>query len=193
MLEEGQDMAAPETTSQNTASQDNASRDRKPPTFSHLPFRVVEADETATQLGLVTLETDLTIETELRHFIGDGGTTAGRDQGNTALPTNELLEQHGSGYTGALEAGVDTVMATFNSVNGQKVHGSKALLTDVLRTQLGFEGMVISDWNGIGQVSGCSDTRCAQAINAGIDMVMVPTQWRAFRDNLLAQVRGGQV
>ena len=128
-----------------------------------------------------------------KHFIGDGGTTAGRDQGNTALPTNELLEQHGSGYTGALEAGVDTVMATFNSVNGQKVHGSKALLTDVLRTQLGFEGMVISDWNGIGQVSGCSDTRCAQAINAGIDMVMVPTQWRAFRDNLLAQVRGGQV
>jgi maleate isomerase len=81
MLEEGQDMAAPETTSQNTVSQDNASRDRKPPAFSHLPFRVAEADETATQLGLVTLETDLTIETELRHFIGDGvGTRAGKGQ-----------------------------------------------------------------------------------------------------------------
>lgn len=128
-----------------------------------------------------------------KHFIGDGGTVGGRDQGNTTLTTDELLEQHGSGYIGALDAGVDTVMATFNSVNGQKVHGSRALLTDVLRTQLGFDGMVISDWNGIGQVSGCSDTRCAQAINAGIDMVMVPTQWRAFRDNLLAQVRGGQV
>jgi len=74
-------MAAPETTSQNNASQDNASRDRKPPTFSHLPFRVVHGDEIATQLGLVTLETDLTIETELRHFIGDAvGTRTGKGQ-----------------------------------------------------------------------------------------------------------------
>ncbi|HCG95434.1 MAG TPA: beta-glucosidase [Halieaceae bacterium] len=128
-----------------------------------------------------------------KHFIGDGGTTAGRDQGNTELSTVELLAQHGSGYTGAFDAAVDTVMATFNSVNGVKVHGSKFLLTDVLRGQLGFDGMVISDWNGIGQVQGCSDTSCAQAINAGIDMVMVPTQWRAFRNNLINQIETGQV
>jgi beta-glucosidase len=128
-----------------------------------------------------------------KHFIGDGGTTAGRDQGNTVLTTAELLNQHGSGYTGAFEAAVDTVMATFNSVNGEKVHGSKSLLTDVLRGQLGFDGMVISDWNGIGQVQGCSDTSCAQAINAGIDMVMVPTQWLAFRNNLISQVEANQV
>jgi len=128
-----------------------------------------------------------------KHFIGDGGTTAGRDQGNTELSTAELLAQHGSGYTGAFDAAVDTVMATFNSVNGVKVHGSKFLLTDVLRGQLGFDGMVISDWNGIGQVQACSDTSCAQAINAGIDMVMVPTQWRAFRNNLINQIETGQV
>ena len=128
-----------------------------------------------------------------KHFIGDGGTTAGRDQGNTELSTADLLAQHGSGYTGAFDAGVDTVMATFNSVNGVKVHGSKSLLTDVLRGQLGFDGMVISDWNGVGQVQGCSDTSCAKAINAGIDMVMVPTQWLAFRNNLIDQVETGQV
>ena len=128
-----------------------------------------------------------------KHFIGDGGTTAGRDQGNTVLTAAELLNQHGSGYTGAFEAAVDTVMATFNSVNGEKVHGSKSLLTDVLRGQLGFDGMVISDWNGIGQVQGCSDTSCAQAINAGIDMVMVPTKWLAFRNNLISQVEANQV
>ena len=89
-----------------------------------------------------------------KHFIGDGGTTAGIDQGNTELSTAELLAQHGSGYTGAFDAAVDTVMATFNSVNDEKVHGSKSLLTDVLRGQLGFDGMVISDWNGVGQVQG---------------------------------------
>ena len=128
-----------------------------------------------------------------KHFIGDGGTTAGRDQGNTELNTAELLAQHGSGYLGAVDAAVDTVMATFNSVNGVKVHGSKTLLTDMLRGQLGFDGMVISDWNGIGQVQGCSDISCAQAINAGIDMVMVPTQWLAFRNNLITQVQSNQV
>ena len=128
-----------------------------------------------------------------KHFIGDGGTTAGRDQGNTELSTADLLAQHGSGYTGAFDAAVDTVMATFNSVNGVKVHGSKSLLTDVLRGQLGFDGMVISDWNGVGQVQGCSDTSCAQAINAGIDMVMVPTQWLSFRNNLINQVQTNQV
>ena len=128
-----------------------------------------------------------------KHFIGDGGTTGGRDQGNTQLSTALLLQQHGSGYVGAFDAAVDTVMATFNSINGVKVHGSRELLTDVLRGQLGFDGMVVSDWNGIGQVQGCSDTSCAKAINAGIDMVMVPTQWLAFRDTLIDQVEAGTV
>ena len=129
-----------------------------------------------------------------KHFIGDGGTRAGRDQGNTlASSSDQLMAEHGSGYTGAIQADVDTVMATFNSINGEKVHGSKALLTSLLRDQLNFNGMVVSDWNGIGQVSGCSNSSCAQAINAGIDMIMVPTEWLAFRENLLTQVRNGEV
>ena len=103
------------------------------------------------------------------------------------------MTEHGSGYIGAFEADVDTVMATFNSINGEKVHGSKSLLTSLLRDELNFNGMVISDWNGIGQVSGCSNASCAQAINAGIDMIMVPTEWLAFRNNLIQQVRNGQI
>ena len=116
-----------------------------------------------------------------KHFIGDGGTARGTDQGDTNMSLDQLLDEHGSGFLGAFEADVDTVMATFNSWNGAKVHGSQTLLEDVLRDQLAFRGMVISDWNGIGQVAGCSDTSCAQAINAGIDMVMVPYAWRDFR------------
>lgn len=129
-----------------------------------------------------------------KHFIGDGGTQAGVDQGSTLIASRtQLMAEHGSGYIGAFEADVDTVMATFNSINDVKVHGSKSLLTSLLRDELNFNGMVISDWNGIGQVSGCSNASCAQAINAGIDMIMVPTEWLAFRNNLIEQVQRGDV
>src|SRR3546814_3725562 len=74
-------------------------------------------------------------------------------------------------------------MASFNSWKntdtGQdhgKLHGDKALLTDALKDKVGFDGFIVSDWNGIGQVAGCSNASCAQAINAGIDMVMVPDE-----------------
>ena len=128
-----------------------------------------------------------------KHFIGDGGTARGTDQGETNMPLDQLLDEHGSGFLGTFEADVDTVMATFNSWNGAKVHGSQTLLEGVLRDQMAFRGMVISDWNGIGQVAGCSDTSCAQAINAGIDMVMVPYAWRDFRTTLIDQVIRGEV
>lgn len=128
-----------------------------------------------------------------KHFIGDGGTSRGTDQGNTALTEAQLIEQHGSGYVGAIGAGVHSVMATFNSVNGVKVHGSEALLDDMLRSQFGFQGMVVSDWNGIEQVPGCSASSCPQAVNAGIDMVMVPYDWKTLHANLIAQVEQGQI
>lgn len=128
-----------------------------------------------------------------KHFIGDGGTTRGTDQGNTVLNENELLDMHSSGYVGAIGAGVHSVMATFNSINGEKVHGSRSILTGLLRDQLGFRGMVVSDWNGIEQVAGCSASSCPQAINAGIDMVMAPYDWRTLLSNLVAQVQQGQI
>ena len=128
-----------------------------------------------------------------KHFIGDGGTHSGIDQGDTRLSKEALLSIHGQGYYSAIEAGVMTVMASFNSWNGDKIHGNSELLTDVLRDELGFEGFVISDWNGIGQVTGCQPDDCAQAINAGIDMVMVPKDWLALFQNMLQQVESGAI
>jgi beta-glucosidase len=128
-----------------------------------------------------------------KHFIGDGGTYRGIDQGDTRVDLEQLLSDHGQGYFTALDAGVQTVMASFNSWNGIKIHGHKFLLTDILKDRLGFDGFVISDWNGIGQVDGCVNESCALAINAGVDMVMVPKVWKEFLQNTLAQVKSGEI
>jgi len=100
----------------------------------------------------------------------------------------------------ALAAGVQTVMASFHSWNDQaaganygKVHGSKAMLTNVLKEKMGFDGFVISDWDAIGEVPGCRTDSCPQAINAGVDMIMVPDAWKAFIANTIAQVRAGDI
>ena len=128
-----------------------------------------------------------------KHFIGDGGTYRGVDQGDTRMDLSTLLEQHGQGYTTALDAGVQTVMVSFNSWNGLKLHAHKQLLTDVLKGQMGFDGFVVSDWDGVGQVEGCNNETCPQAINAGVDMIMVPNDWKKLLENTLAQVRSGEI
>ncbi len=128
-----------------------------------------------------------------KHFIGDGGTENGTDQGNAVMSEIELRDIHAQGYFSALEAGVETVMASFNSWNGEKLHGHAYLLTDVLKEKMGFDGLVLGDWNGHGQVSGCTDDQCAQAIMAGIDMFMVPFAWQAFIQNTIAQVQNGTI
>lgn len=128
-----------------------------------------------------------------KHFLGDGGTAEGRDQGNAVYEQAELLRLHGQGYESAITAGVQTVMASFSSVNGEKMHGNKNLLTGVLKGTMGFQGFVISDWNGIGQVPGCSNDSCAKAINAGIDMLMAPEDWKALYQNTLNQVKAGEI
>jgi beta-glucosidase len=128
-----------------------------------------------------------------KHFIGDGGTADGVDRGDTRSSEADLLRIHGPGYVAAIEAGVQTVMASYNSWNGWKVHGQQYLLTDVLKQRMGFDGIVVSDWDGIDEVQGCSKDKCAQAINAGIDMVMVPTEWKNFIANTLEQVRAEKI
>jgi len=128
-----------------------------------------------------------------KHFIGDGGTYRGIDQGDAVLELDQLMELHGQGYLEAIDAGVATVMASFNSWNGDKIHGNKTLLTDVLKGQLGFDGFVISDWDGVGQVDGCNTESCPQAINAGIDMVMVPEDWKELLANTQQQVESGEI
>lgn len=128
-----------------------------------------------------------------KHFIADGGTLNGEDQGNFIGTERQLRDIHAQGYLAALDAGVQTVMATFNSWNGIRVHGSEYLLTDVLKHKLGFDGFVLGDWNGHGQVPGCRYSQCAQAILAGIDMLMVPYEWKAFIVNTIRQVETGVI
>ncbi|MEU4441705.1 exo 1,3/1,4-beta-D-glucan glucohydrolase [Actinosynnema sp. NPDC050801] len=135
-----------------------------------------------------------------KHFIGDGGTIGGKDQGVNPSSEAEMINVHGQGYYGALAAGAQTVMVSFNSWTNEelgitegKLHGSKLAVNDILKGKMGFDGLVVSDWNGIGQVAGCTNSSCPQAINAGIDVVMVPNEWKAFIANTIAQVEGGQI
>lgn len=128
-----------------------------------------------------------------KHFIGDGGTELGIDRGDNRATERQLLEVHGQGYVAALSEGVQTVMASYSLWQGWKVHGHSYLLTEVLKRQMGFDGVVVSDWDGIDEVQGCSKDKCAAAINAGIDLFMVPTEWRNFIANTLEQVRSGDV
>ena len=128
-----------------------------------------------------------------KHYIGDGGTELGKDQGDNLASETDLINIHGQGYYSSLSAGVQTVMATFNSWQGEKVHGHEYLLTDVLKEKMNFDGFVVSDWNGIGQVDGCTNADCPQAINAGIDMIMVPDDWKAFIDNTIQSVNDGDI
>ena len=135
-----------------------------------------------------------------KHFIGDGGTDQGKDQGETRVSLAEMLTIHGQGYYSALAAGAQTVMASYNSwndvagdINYGKMHGNKTLLTDVLKTKMAFDGFIVSDWNGIDQVPGCTKSSCPQAINAGIDMIMVPDDWKEFIANTIKQVESGQI
>ncbi|HSG60873.1 MAG TPA: glycoside hydrolase family 3 N-terminal domain-containing protein, partial [Pseudomonadales bacterium] len=128
-----------------------------------------------------------------KHFIGDGATVRGDDQGDVVLALDELISVHGAGYVSAIEAGVQGVMASFNSWHGDKLHGHRFLLNDVLRDQMGFNGMVVGDWNGHGQVRGCTNSSCAQAINAGVDLIMVPEDWKEMLFNTVRQVQEGVI
>ncbi|MGJ8690870.1 MAG: glycoside hydrolase family 3 protein [Thalassotalea sp.] len=130
----------------------------------------------------------------VKHFLGDGGTVGGDDQGNNIDSEQALFDIHGQGYVGGLQAGSQSVMASFNSWHGKKNHGSKYLLTDVLKNKMGFDGFVVGDWNGHGQVAGCTNESCPQAINAGLDIFMVATKaWKPLYENTVAQVKAGEI
>jgi beta-glucosidase len=128
-----------------------------------------------------------------KHFLGDGGTQNGRDQGDNRHTERELRDLFAAPYPVAIGAGAQTVMTSYNSWFGQKSTGNRALLNDVLVERFGFDGFVVSDWNAHEQVPGCTRTSCAAAINAGVDMIMAPDTWRDFYDNTVAQVRSGEI
>jgi beta-glucosidase len=129
----------------------------------------------------------------VKHFLGDGGTRNGRDQGDTQVSEAELSAVHGAGYPPAIKAGAMIVMASYNSWNGVKMHANHHLLTDVLKGRLGFQGFVVGDWNAQEQIPGCTKASCASAYLAGIDMLMAPDEWKALFENTLAQARSGEI
>ena len=128
-----------------------------------------------------------------KHFFADGGTAQGVDQGDVSGDIAELKAIHAKPYPAAIAAGVESIMASFNSINGVKMHGYRDLLTGVLRDEFGFKGMVVGDWNAHGQIAGCKVDDCAQSLLAGLDMYMVPDDWRALHANLMRDVQNGTI
>jgi beta-glucosidase len=128
-----------------------------------------------------------------KHFLADGGTDQGRDQGDAKIPETELRDIHNAGYVPAIEAGVQTIMISFSSWNGQKLSGHKGLMTDVLKKRMNFDGFTVGDWNGHGQVAGCTNDNCAAAFNAGMDMFMAPDSWKGLYENTLKQAKDGTI
>ena len=143
---------------------------------------------------------DANVIASVKHFLADGGTENGVNTGVARVSERELINIHAPGYFSGLEAGAQTVMASFNSwtdsatgtVHG-KLHGSRHLLTEVLKDKMGFDGFVVSDWNGHGEVAGCRNDHCPQAINAGVDMIMAPNDWKAFIANTIEDVKAGRI
>ena len=136
---------------------------------------------------------DDSVVATVKHWLGDGGTTHGIDQGDTKASEQELRQLHIAPYLPALEAGALTVMASFNSWKGEKCHGHKYLLDYLLKRQLQFQGFIISDWDGIDYLSENYYDAVSMGVNAGIDMFMVSEHWRPFITHLTHQVALGTV
>lgn len=156
--------------------------------FAGAMVRGLQGEPGATRLVL-----NGSVAASAKHWLADGGTRDGIDQGDAPIDEDELIRIHAAGYPPAIEAGVMTVMVSYSSWQGVKNHANKSLITDVLKGQLGFEGFVISDWNGHSQVPGCSDESCPAAINAGIDMLMAPNAWKGLYENTLEQAKSGEI
>jgi beta-glucosidase len=128
-----------------------------------------------------------------KHFLADGGTRGGKDQGDAVISEDELRTIHLPGYAAAVKAGVGSVMVSYSSWNGQKMHGHRHLITDVLKGELGFGGFVVTDWEAVNKLPGNYDEQVAAAINAGIDMVMVPSNYRDFITTMTELVTAGKI
>jgi beta-glucosidase len=128
-----------------------------------------------------------------KHYLGDDGTINGTDQGNTQLDETDIRKIHLPEYISAIDSGVGSVMISFSSINGQKMHGYKSWITDVLKNELGFKGYVVSDYGGIDQIAGDYKTCVELSINAGIDMVMLPSRYNDFLTAMRSLINEGKI
>lgn len=128
-----------------------------------------------------------------KHFLGDGGTENGVDQGDALISEEELRDIHLPGYETAVAAGAQSVMASFSSWQGQPMHGHKELMTDVLKGRMNFQGFIVGDWNGHALIPDCTATDCPQALNAGLDMYMAPDSWKGLYESTLTHAKSGRI
>jgi len=145
------------------------------------------------ELGSDDFMGDGKVMSTAKHFLGDGGTINGVDQGNADIPETELRDIHLGGYISAIEEGTQSIMASFSSWQGQPMHGQKELLTDVLKGRMDFKGFVIGDWNGHALIPGCTNVDCPQSLNAGLDMYMAPDTWKGIYESTLKHVQSGEI
>lgn len=135
-----------------------------------------------------------------KHFIGDGYTTflTGEDdnlidRGDVTMSKEAMLAGNLSAYIAAIDANTSTIMASFNSVQGVKVHGDYSLLTDLLRTELQFDGLVVSDWEAIHKIAPNLNEQVALAINSGVDLLMQPYNWKDVYNAIIYNVNNGKI
>lgn len=164
--------------------------------YGELPGNAVTNASIITGLQGSSLSASGSILATAKHFVADGGTTGGVDQGNAQISDAELRAVHLPPFREAVKRGVGSVMVSYSSINGVKDHGSSYLITDVLKKELGFTGFVVSDWAGIDQIDGApgfsaGDVR--QAFNAGMDMAMVPVDVGQFVSVLRSEVQSGRI
>ena len=160
------------------------------------------------QGGSEGLKSDTQVISNVKHWVGDGGTQNGVDRGENHYSEEYMMNIHAAGYFSGLTAGAQVVMSSFNSWHddanydpegtgeyNKKVHGSKYLITDVLKGKLGFDGLVVTDWNGQNEINGCTSSNCPAAVNAGNDVFMVTARvdWQPFYENVIAQVNDGTI
>jgi len=145
------------------------------------------------KIGTSEFMSDGRVISTAKHFLGDGGTQNGVDQGDAIISEAELRDIHLAGYITAIEGGAQSVMASFSAWQGQRMHGQKELLTDVLKGQMNFKGFVIGDWNGHALIPGCTTTDCPQSLNAGLDMYMTPDTWKGMYESTLRHVNSGVI
>ncbi|TCS35674.1 glycoside hydrolase family 3 protein [Reinekea marinisedimentorum] len=160
------------------------------------------------QGGAEGLKSETHVISNVKHWVGDGGTYDGEDRGENHYTEEYLRNIHATGYFAGLDAGAQVVMSSFNSwhndanydQNGTgdynyKMHGSKYMLNDVLKNQMGFDGLIVTDWNGQSEITNCTSANCPEAVNAGNDVFMVTenSNWKAFYQNVIDQVNDGTI
>ncbi|MEV6447648.1 glycoside hydrolase family 3 N-terminal domain-containing protein [Amycolatopsis sp. NPDC051716] len=164
--------------------------------FGEVPQLATQMTSIITGLQGNALNRPGSVMATAKHYVGDGGTTGGVNEGNTEISEQELRAIHLPPFKAAIQRGVGSVMISYSSWNGVKMHAGSYLINDVLKKELGFTGIVVSDYNGVDKIdgqSGFTPEEVEASINAGIDMVMVPYAWQKFIDTLRSLVDQGRV